>query len=74
VKILGFLFLGDEAPECLDTADTNDDGEITLSDAIGIFAFLFLGDDEPRPPGPFGCGPDPTADRLGCAVFDACAP
>jgi hypothetical protein len=29
VTVLNYLFLGDAAPDCLDAADTNDDGELT---------------------------------------------
>jgi hypothetical protein len=67
IAILAHLFLGigDEVT-CLDAADTDDDGRVTISDAIFLLYFLWL---EPGPvPPPYPeCGPDPTPDDLGCA-------
>ena len=34
VYILNYLYLGSEAPPCLDAADINDDGEINITDPI----------------------------------------
>jgi hypothetical protein len=77
IKALGYLFLGEAAPACLDAADANDDGDVDISDATKIFGFLFLGEAELRAPGPFACGPDPSADRveggdLGCGAYAPC--
>lgn len=60
------------APTCLDAADTNDSGAVDIADAVYQLAFLFvLG--SPEPPAPFGsCGPDPTADPLGCSAYAPC--
>jgi hypothetical protein len=63
VFTLNFLFLGGEAPPCLDEADVNDDGTVNISDPIGLLGFLFLGEGPPRPPFP-EAGVDPTEDGL----------
>ena len=64
--VLLFLFSASEGPPCMDSMDVNDTGNINISDAIDLFNFLFVG--TAAPPPPFGefCGPDPTADELGC--------
>ena len=59
-------------PGCLDAGDTDDNGVIQLTDGIVIFQFLFLGGAMPADPGPFNCGPDPTADDIGCETYDGC--
>jgi len=65
VRILGWLFLGEFAPACIDAADANDDGRADLSDSVHILAYLFLGGAPPARPFP-QCGVDPTADKLDC--------
>jgi len=72
VHLLGHLFLGEEAPSCQDAADANDDAVLDLGDAVHVLSFLFLGGPPPGPPFP-ACGPDPTADPLGCAQEGGCA-
>jgi hypothetical protein len=74
VKTLVFLFAGDSAPGCLESADTNNSGGIDLSDAVGIFLYLFLGGDEPASPGPprRPCGLDPEGAFLGCLSYTGC--
>ncbi len=74
LTILGFLFLGEAAPPCLDAADVDDNGGTAINDGIGILGWLFQGGNAPRPPtpadsdfGPESCGPDPTDDDLECA-------
>ncbi|MCZ6792974.1 MAG: hypothetical protein O7J95_05100 [Planctomycetota bacterium] len=82
IRILSFLFLGQEAPTCRDAADTDDDGVLRLTDSIVIFDWLFQGGAGPRPPGPSttsyapaDCGEDTTPDGvdpagdLGCEVL-----
>jgi hypothetical protein len=64
IATLGFLFLGSEAPDCLDAADSDDDGTLTITDAVVVLSYLFLGSDRPAPPGPDVCGRDPTEDSL----------
>ena len=67
VHSLSYLFLGYEAPPCLDAADSNDDGLVNISDAVYTLSFLFQGGPEPLAPGPFGPpGSDPTPDKLVC--------
>jgi hypothetical protein len=79
VRLLGFLFLGGEAPPCRDAADVDDDGATNVTDAIRILGFLFRGTVPPAPPTPRGaryshadCGAD-SGVRLGCADFPPCA-
>ena len=68
VAILGFLFLGDATPQCLDALDVDDDGRIVLTDAVALLSYLFLGGAFPASPGPARCGPDMTADELDCVT------
>ena len=58
----------------LDAADIDDDGEITLTDAIRSLNYQFVGTGAiPEPPGPFQCGIDPTeADELDCEKYSGC--
>jgi len=64
---LNYLFLGKEAPKCLDLADANDDGDVDLSDATFTLGYLFLGTVAPPEPGPRSCGFDLTPDGfVGC--------
>ncbi len=62
---------GGQQPPCMDAADANDDGRVTLADALYMLDFLFgIG---PPPPPPFTeCGEDETADELSCLSFPAC--
>ncbi|MBI4583746.1 MAG: hypothetical protein HY717_06960 [Planctomycetes bacterium] len=52
VNILTTLFLGGEAPPCLEALDADGTAAIDLSDAIYILTFLFLGGPEPANPYP----------------------
>ena len=73
VFTLGFLFAGNQAPPCLDAADTDDSGQLNIVDSIGTFNWLFAGDTCPAPPGYERCGEDPTPnDPLDCAAYAAC--
>jgi len=74
IRILGFLFLGNPAPGCLDSADADDNGELQLTDAIRVLGYLFLGSAPPAPPGPPGsdCGPDPGDLHVGCEAYVSC--
>jgi hypothetical protein len=68
VTLLSYLFLDGEAPACADVADTNDDGGVTLTDAVYLLNFLFLGG--PRLPAPFPeAGQDPTVDTVVCVPY-----
>ena len=71
IHTLGYLFGGAAQPPCLDAVDANDDGNTDIADAIHTLTFLFAGGAPPPPPYP-GCGTDPTADALDCAVPRAC--
>ncbi len=62
---LNYSFLGGAAPQCMDAADTDDDGAITIGDAVRTLSYLFLGLSAPAAPFP-EIGPDTTADGLGC--------
>ena len=64
IRVLGFLFLGDDDLPCEDAADANDDGALNLTDPVAILSFLFLEGVAPSPPGPKLCGVDPTDDAL----------
>lgn len=67
ITTLGYLFLGNSSPVCLDAVDADDSGLVEISDAIYLLGALFLGTNTIPPPFP-SCGPDPTAaDDLGCA-------
>jgi hypothetical protein len=61
VRIVSHLFLGADAPPCLEAADSNDDGNFDIADAIYGLSFLFTGGPPPPEPGPPGgkCGFDP---------------
>ncbi|HZN57311.1 MAG TPA: IPT/TIG domain-containing protein, partial [Planctomycetota bacterium] len=71
VRILGYLFIGEKAPPCLDAADSNDSGRVDIADATFILAYLFVGAKAPPPPF-LACGADPTPDSLECDQFAIC--
>ncbi len=69
--ILGHLFRSQPARlDCADAADVDDDGLVTLSDAVALLDALYSG--TAIPPPLFECGPDPTPDSLGCAKYPEC--
>jgi hypothetical protein len=55
-------------PPCLDACDANDDGRVDLADAVSLLGWLFRGGPAPPAPGPLRAGPDPTPDKIGCAI------
>jgi len=77
VVTLNYLFIGGDAPACLDAADSDDNGGLVISDAVIIFSWLFTGGAAPVDPAPRAtaypgedCGPDPTDDDpLDCGVL-----
>jgi len=70
VRILQYLFV-DDSIACLDAADTDDNGTIDISDAIGILGFLYLGTLPPT--APFNtCGLDPGTDEVTCKSYLPC--
>ncbi len=66
VRVLEFLFQGGVELTCPDAGDTDDDGRLLVTDAVFALEFLFQGGPPPPPPAFPACGPDPTADDLGC--------
>ena len=73
IRILGWRFRSEPAPDCLDAADANDDGNADLSDTVYLLSGLFRG--APPPTAPFPeCGEDPTDDDLDCLDPSACSP
>ncbi|MEM7167354.1 MAG: hypothetical protein AAF581_17970 [Planctomycetota bacterium] len=73
VYVLGYLFpSGTPNPLlCLDACDGNDDGGLSLPDAIVMLNALF-GQPATPLPAPTACAADPTADGIGCAEFATC--
>jgi len=70
IYLLGFLFLGESEPLCVNACDSNDDNRRDVSDAVYTLSFLFAGGPTIPPPYP-GCGADPTVapvGQLSCAV------
>ena len=61
--------IGTSTIECEDAGDVNDDGALTVDDALQLFAGLV----DPPPPFP-ACGNDPISpvDSLTCLSYDAC--
>lgn len=76
MAVFGFLFLGDDAPRCLDASDSNDDGHLDVADGIFVLSYLFLGTPPPPAPGPppGECGRDPTPEAapLDCERYLGC--
>ena len=71
VLVLKYLFQNAVLPDCLDGADTNDDGRLSLVDPITLLQHT-LGRG-PELAAPFvACGLDPSDDALGCVSFAAC--
>jgi ELWxxDGT repeat protein len=65
IAVLGYLFAGGPPPACDDAADADDDGRLDITDPIALLLHLFSGGAPPPPP-QADCGPDPSADGLGC--------
>jgi hypothetical protein len=59
IALLGFLFLGGDAPDPIEAGDANDDNAVDIADPIFLLTFLFGSGS--TPPEPFlERGPDPT--------------
>ncbi len=72
IFILGALFTpGAVQPTCPDSCDLNDDGANDIADPVFGLAYLFSNGADPFSPFP-NCGPDPTADAIGCPSFPLC--
>lgn len=72
IRTFMYLFLGAAEPTCLDTADTDDSGQVDISDGFTILHDFFRPGTGIPDPGPFDCGPDPTTDGLGCLSYPPC--
>ncbi|MEM7263393.1 MAG: hypothetical protein AAF488_15495 [Planctomycetota bacterium] len=72
IYIINWQFVGGPAPQCMDSADANDDGGVNIADTIFIINWQFAGGPQPGNPGPTTCGPDPTDDGQGCALYPSC--
>ncbi|OUU20667.1 MAG: hypothetical protein CBC13_10370 [Planctomycetia bacterium TMED53] len=71
--LLLYRVSGLEAPgSCSDADDINDDGVLTLGDAVYLFQYMFTGG-APIPGSDGSCGPDQTGDDdLDCMEFGFC--
>lgn len=65
--ILQTLFSGRPSPACRDRLDANDDGAVTMADALYVGAYLFQRGASIPPPFPQK-GLDPTSDALPCPL------
>ena len=65
IFILNWLFRGADAPDCIETANTNDDTGINLADGVYLIGYLFRGSSAPPSPFP-DCGFGTL--QFGCAT------
>ena len=65
IKLLEAVFLGVSDLECEDAADVNDDGRVTVSDAVMILRTLFV-----NPTHGVSCELDVTADNLSRCEYE----
>lgn len=66
--INNWLFLGSvPRPPCMDAADVNDDGKVTIADSQCVLQAMYTGTCTIKAPYP-KVGPDPTDDTLDCAT------
>lgn len=72
ISVLAALFTPGMDISCADAADANDDGAVDIADSISILDHLFGGATAPFPDPAGSCGPDPTADALGCQASPNC--
>jgi len=73
IQILERQFSGRQASgsDCEDAGDVDDNGSLTIGDAIWVFNFLFASGADPAAPYP-ACGADPTpGDGFDCAGYPA---
>lgn len=71
VRILDYLFASGASLTCRDSCDANDDGATDVADAVSMLSGLFSTATPFPPPGSM-CGPDPTADSIGCVGYGGC--
>ncbi|MCA8960540.1 MAG: hypothetical protein KDC38_08505, partial [Planctomycetes bacterium] len=65
IALLGHLYEGLSVPDCADACDADDDGALTLDDALSMLETFFL-DGAPLPEPYPESGIDPTPDGLRC--------
>lgn len=71
--LMQFLFLGTTFPPCLDAADADNNGVVSIADPIVLLTWGFVGGPAPAAPGATVCGTDPEGGDLGCsATPDPC--
>jgi hypothetical protein len=70
LHFLEVAVLGQGEIHCVDAADSDDSGDLTINDPIFLLTWVFLGGVEIADP--LRCGPDPTLDFLDCGSFEAC--
>ncbi len=68
VQMLDVLFGSSNTFPCEDACDENDSGQVDLGDVIQILQELFMG----LPGSNAVCGPDPSADSIGCEQATTC--
>lgn len=70
---LYYLYNGGPEPSCKDAADMDNDGVISITDAIRIIYWINLCEGQHILPGPLLCGPDPfnPPDNLDCFSYPA---
>jgi hypothetical protein len=66
------IFLGKRQLACPDAADFDDRNGVDITDPVLILNLLFRRVNLSAPPGPFECGPDPTADALPDCTATGC--
>ncbi len=64
--LMRYLFVGTAVPACLDAADADNNGVLSIADAVVVLVWGFLGGAAPDDPGPTTCGVDPEGGDLGC--------
>ncbi len=72
VATLWKLFVTGEDFPCDDAADSDDSGELDVTDVVYTLQFLFIGGQPPPDPGHLTCGFDPTNDSLDCLSSKNC--
>ncbi len=66
--IRGYVVSGTHVPPCMDGADVNDDGVISIPDIVYLVRWRYQNGPPPPCPGPTEQGIDPTpSDSLGCS-------
>ena len=71
ILLLERLFGAAAAPDCEDSCDANDDGNLDLADVITMLDHIFI-DGAALPEPASACGPDPVSDALTCSATPTC--